>query len=128
MDLIFDRLISFKTAKMAKENGFFNKSEYAYNIDFPDSGAYVNKDTPSDKILEAPTQSLLQKWIRGYKLHIEIILTEDESCEKFRYSITSYEKRCIVLNGKHYDTYEDALETGLQKGLEIIKEIKLLCY
>ena len=126
-----DELVSFETAKLAKEKGFnIDSSDRLYH-----TGWYQNEkgewffDTFLPDLF-APTQSLLQKWLRekgiivvpiyGYgdnpnwSVHIEVIewMKKDENS--------------VLLSGVDfepslYETYEDALEKGLYESLKLIK-------
>jgi len=159
-----DQLVSFETATLAKEKGF--------NIQFPSfyhvyaNGTYKlydyrhktimtstfsdirsAADTNQNYYRTAPTQSLLQKWLREiHNIHIEILpryqpkkLNTEEvlyswaiSCKPF----DKYDGHNDVLNhwigihnGAPYiedvfyhvvKTYEDALEISLQEALKLI--------
>lgn len=64
-----DELITFETAKLAKEKGFNNGSGYGYGIsrkpEIPHYGnVFKNSDSNNSVNFEAPTQSLLQRWLR----------------------------------------------------------------
>jgi len=127
-----EQLISFETAKLAKEKEFFDKTSNGeirisqQNVYSPEgnlfslekaifSSAFRLKDC-----YNAPTQSLLQKWIREVH-NINILI----SPSKTNYFII------MVYLDKHnnfqeydlqnyYKTYEEALETGLLEALKII--------
>lgn len=106
-----DQLISFKTAKLAKERGFNWSSTYTYEKDY-------NK-TIEIILYKAPTQSLLQKWLREvHNTHISIQYFLDHDLDNFEVYITNNH-----LTKKKYlfDTYEQALEAGLLEGLNLIK-------
>jgi len=116
-----EQLISFKTAKLAKEKG----------LDIPNSGYYYNKK--GDKIMNnlldkflwggkysVSTQSLLQKWLREEKGIVILLYLYDRDRE----DIFSYEiiRRINILKCETpYLSYEKALEKGLQKALKLIK-------
>ncbi len=107
-----DQLISFETAKLAKEKGFANE------FDWLSQGSL-------------PTQSLLQKWLRevyGIMIHIS-----DNSGFlgklTFNYGISKVHTQEIlgkagqpwdsgVINEAIFNTYEEALEEGLQNALK----------
>lgn len=92
-----EELVTLETAKLLKEKGMFT-------------------------CIEFPPQSIAQKWLRETKnLHIEIpymygnywiynILTIPN------HDLVGLSDRPIV----HYNTYEDALEAGLQEALKLI--------
>lgn len=73
-----------------------------------------------------PTQSLLQKWLREIKnLHIDIIR---DACG-YGYDICKADNGTHIADGVfdgpndggQWDTYEEALEAGIQKALKLIK-------
>lgn len=92
-----EELVTLETAKLLKEKGMFT-------------------------CIEFPPQSIAQKWLRETKnLHIEIpymygnywiynILTIPN------HDLVGLSDRPIV----HYNTYEEALEAGLQEALKLI--------
>ena len=138
-----EQLITFETAKLAKEKGFDFRCEKAYfetlkhaletsrdgEITFPYKPPRILKRNYGDEftifIAEAPTQSLLQKWLR--EKH-EIYVSPRES-----YSFDNTLEYVCTVNGTYvnhnikdkpinrFDTYEQALEVGLQEGLKLIK-------
>lgn len=122
---MYDQLINSETAKLASENGFNEGSYYLYvypNNVLTKFGA-VNYNSEQDGLqFEAPTQSLLQKWIREkHKIHIEIGCNGDEH---YVNSISYPEGDDYVydqdLDTIGFKTYEEALELGLQESLKLI--------
>lgn len=133
-----DTIITFETAKLAKEKGFdalcydaFNSKgnlysngwcEYLYDnkVEIPfRSGVLESKD------VLAPTQSLLAKWLREeYNIYTWVIPYTKEGRfdinplsvpDGYRCNIYPFAKSMV------YDTYEEALEEGLQEALKLIK-------
>ena len=119
-----EQLISFDTAKLAKEKRFLKEwADLAYKKDdqklYGDTGIYT--DYP------APTQSLLQKWLREiHKIFINIIY--DGNDEVFRVQIVkqnNYNIRKVLFIKKEdyiieFFTYEEAMEKGLQEALKLL--------
>lgn len=138
-----EELITFETAKLAKEKGFnidclnyytlkYSKAPYIEQGIEYQSDRYIefdwNLNKESSKQIKAPypnqyhesqcsapTQSLLQKWLREvHNIDIEIIIGQ------------SNYYHCIMLNkvpnknSDKYKTYEECLEVGLQEGLKLI--------
>jgi len=108
-----EQLISIETAKLLHKVGGFEKrwGDVAYKAEdgklYGDTGSYT--DYP------APTQSLLQKWLREvHNIHVVIVGSPTYS-------------PCVMLNGTNYWRqddellYEEALEKGLQEALKLIK-------
>ena len=132
-----DQLISFETAKLAKEKGFnlnFPTAVYIEEGDLWISQNLLNEritGKPFPKILfTAPTQSLLQKWLREeHNIHIVVIpFARDSSNIKSKSDYYVYVNKKqfygfinITANDKPYKTHEEALEQGLRKGLLLIK-------
>lgn len=128
-----DQIISFETAKLAKEKGLISGVEsYGYycigfkSIDpIKDDLVSTNLRTTIGKqyhLALAPTQSLLQRWLR------EIHYIDVES-RTIRYAgddkssgYSSYINGSITDLGNKFKTYEDALEDALVKGLNLIKD------
>lgn len=121
-----DQLITFKTAKLAKEKGF---NELSFNYFLMDGTAeedleknYFNNNIQTYKninTISQSSQSLLQKWLRD--IHNIIVLISPyigETAEGWSGEI--YINRQFGLTGgiSDYDTYEEALEVGLQKALK----------
>ena len=71
-----EQLVSFKTAKLAKEKGFNEGSYHLYTYPNNELKSFqaLNYNAEQDGLqYEAPTQSLLQKFIRETRgVHIEI--------------------------------------------------------
>ena len=136
-----EKLISFETAKLAKEKGFNWKTIYRYTTDdaildegelmsYPECCCYpedsvckcefTNELLYWNKYIWAPTQSLLQKWLReGHKIHITIYHYKSN---KFSCCITDEcdNNKGIELFGEYFNTYEEALEAGLLHALSLI--------
>ena len=117
-----EQIISFETAKLAKEKGL-NKvwCNNVYCIGYNDIPK-IKEITVCDwrdnvdyqfHLALAPTQSLLQKWLRElYNKHITIWY--NELTEKYR--IDTPEN----LDEIEYNTYEQALEEGLYQALKLL--------
>jgi hypothetical protein len=126
-------LITFDTAKLAKEKGFDWKTAWRYQGDDHDivGGALYNHNCLEEqklwniKLYSAPTQSFLQKWLREkYNLHIEIILkSSGYKCDGVFMKVKN--KKIIMIGNPfsliEFNSYEEALEIGLQEGLKLIK-------
>ena len=132
-----EQLISFEIAKLAKEKGFPQLDCQSYllvnfnecvTLDILDQS--VNLLTIGDligykvnnKTVSAPTQSLLQKWLRE-KYHLIIIVEYQYEYGSTPYSYWIYkENDSLPINQwvNNLNTYEEALEAGLQKALSCI--------
>lgn len=107
-----DKLITFKTAKLAKEKSFdFSERYYNYDGKIEPIIGLVSCAYP------APTQSLLQRWLRE-KHNIHFYIWFNELTKKFR--IESNYPEYKLDTDEEFDTYENALESGLQEALKLI--------
>lgn len=140
-----DVIISYETAKLAKEKGFNIDSFYFYTK--PNSKVFgidehgrnypiVNKPKTLfvvgnavalnvKNVYLAPTQSLLQKWLRDiHNIHIQI----DRVFNCYQFDVLKYDKyedrNEVMFNGigvRDFTTYEEALEQALQEALKLIE-------
>ena len=117
-----EQLISFETAKLAKEKGFNEiPCHYVY-----DEGILKQSYQAFNRLnFElAPTQSLLQKWLRD-KHNINVLFNTYHVGEPIKgvsygcYIIDNIKGR-LSSNLAHYTIYEEALEKGLQEALKLI--------
>ncbi len=155
-----EQLINFETAKLAKEKGFNERGHYFYKVKsendielygctkkqligfkgykpiyYKVNDYHTNKEKYNAKLYRcsAPTQSLLQKWLRE-KYNIEINITRmppeaiKSSFNKGNKRIKKYNMWVWSLNGNprienpllFFDNYEEALEIGLQEALQTL--------
>ena len=142
-----DTRITFETAKLAKETGFNERVHYFYKVksenDIELYGCtikqlvgfkghvpiyhkvrdyHTNKEKLNAKLYRcsAPTQSLLAKWLREeYNI---IVLVDYEGIDGYYYKFYSYKEgnKNYDASYKNYNTYEEALEAGLQVALKLI--------
>ena len=128
-----EEIISFKTAKLALEKNITFPSTISYTKD----GDICNNESLLGKVVKKYpiiSQSLLQRILReDYNIHIEILFGKDKSNVWFTlnlYSLTKpkdgdsednynnlYES---LIETEETHTYEEALELGLYKTLELI--------
>jgi len=139
-----EKLITFETAKLAKEKGFDIPTAWHYHPRYGLHTAFWDEDSNdnsnhnsnewADGYYSAPTQSLLQKWLREKR---NIFLTIRCDCDgKFDYhgydvkfGETCFvkpeyqvdENECFEIGSFPYrfNTYEAALEAGLLETLKL---------
>lgn len=124
-----EQLVSNKTAKLAQARGFNVDCDNAYGI-FGSSASkshlgnkyhMVSSRWEGDtKKVMAPTQSLLQKWLREsvYCINVQVSWVDTLS-DIYVYYILSTGNG-IRPDSKFYHSYEEALEHGLQEALKLI--------
>jgi hypothetical protein len=110
-----EELVTLETAKMLREKGF-QQRKYLIN---------VSTLHHCYKYLSVPPQSVAQKWLRETKnLHIEIYRN---ACG-YGYTIVKANNGTWMEDddskgpndGGKWNTYEEALEAGLQEALKLI--------
>lgn len=121
-----EQLISFKTAKLAKEKGFtipntafdYYKSEKVKSRCHRDSktGNYC-LNFPQSNYCIIVTQSLLQKWLRE-KHEIFVIILPQTSKFGLKWTTNFHNRERTI---QCWKTYEEAFEVGLQEGLKLMK-------
>jgi len=143
-----EELITFETAKLAKEKGFniLTISYYTPEGYCTESAGYQTErleesnwndgqgsypTSPEEVDCSAPTQALLQKWLREVH-NIDVFINRDGMFRKESYCIFIHDNiknisRLRPLDNdmfSGYSTYEEALEVGLQEALKLIEIIK----
>lgn len=132
--------IQFDTAKLAKEKGFdlkvnswytlFHKQLIETNNKLDFNSFIVTKETTyHSSSYSAPTQSLLQKWLRKtYEIEVEVTRDIDWANEihSETYNVSVCDIRLNFQSKENYyqgniQSYEEALEIGLQEALNKIK-------
>ena len=142
-----EQLISYETAKLAKEKGFDEKVYREY-----DKSGYLRCTSksadvvlgPYDELLKsteypAPTQSLLQRWLREvHNCFIDILPHRDGDSKNKRWKSKKDVFWSVEVDyyGKDFEieltddadftqhfnkSYEEALEIGLYQALKLIK-------
>lgn len=128
---MIDELISFETAKLAKELGFDVPVKTYYRIvgsgPFDTNKVYNHNDDLKMETaggmtyVSAPTQTLLQRWLRKkHKIFLCVHYAAPDT-NLFDYRI-DYTPLYIHDHCKEkYNDFEKALEIGLQEALKLIK-------
>ena len=147
-----EQLITFETARLAKELGFDWECNIAWllsdrwgnlegkNVRTGDiikvdmstrnfcntlnNNIYKNvKPKGCKEICAAPTQSVLQKWLRDkYNVHIEIIPDEEDPKNLWWSVVYHLDNMQEPTSNGPFETFEIALEKGLQEALKLIKD------
>jgi hypothetical protein len=153
-----DKLITYKTAKLAKEKGFNLKTFMSYDVAIGDNKIklwYNGWDKPTarthdymnitvkwelhnhnsskkSKSCSAPTQSLLQKWLRErHNINVESNWLPNIQVYRALYTPMGVKPKELTKNEVlehmtkyvswvNFYTYEEALEKGLQEALKLI--------
>ena len=127
-----EELITFETAKLAKLKGFDWKVIYYYNhkdFIFDDGLNYCNYNQKELITKSAPTQSLLQKWLREvYNINVWVSskTTDKDNTIYIPHGRTipdTIVKGLVkdVIVYKTFYKWEEAFEFGLQEALKLIE-------
>ncbi|QIN96414.1 hypothetical protein DAC17_115 [Bacteroides phage DAC17] len=115
-----EQIVSLRVAKLLAEHDFCNGSSHYYS-DIPPEQLHKNDDGAlylnglDVNYIEAPTQSLVQKWLR-YEKGVIVLVTLDDTGMGF--SVTS--DTIDYKDSKYYLSYESALENGLYMALKLL--------
>lgn len=121
-----DELVGFEVAKLAKEKGFDEFTDYNYSSTGNlISGVGILKNSQWKVNTSAPTQSLLQRWLREvHKIDISIEPVWDNAKKlKSLYSPWVYYRANEESEDErqtYFDSYEKALEDALEGALKLI--------
>lgn len=120
--MIHEEICTYEVCKLAKEKGFNEKCYHYYQKGVLESDGCFNRYNKGiDSICSAPTQSLLQRWLREEKgIHISVFPNMASSFE-FDYIVyTKGDKFWNPIYTAHSDfaTYELALEDALKYTLK----------
>ena len=123
--------ILLEVAKLLKEAGFDwetkHRWDYCKPIDewslrnYPEeprnwNSKYYNYDC------SAPTLEVAQRWLREVKeIEVNVLCVYIDHIKKYSYTIFTNEYKHEIID-EGFDTYEEALETGIKKALELILE------
>lgn len=145
-------IVSFETAKLAKEKGFDEDTSHIYpewqeeqpneaplsceQIGYPCSTEQMERESMMEigygDFFKAPTQDLLQKWLREKKnIEMEIKIMGGSRLKRKLYeaficpynekgNIDKYGEMEPELHG--FESYYEAREAGLQVCLELLKD------
>lgn len=134
--------VSLEVAKLLKEAGFdweckkiHFKTGYKGNDDvweLEDNYKNTKRVLELDYCLLAPTLDVAQRWLREVK-HIDVIANRNSSPlahlqflynPEYDFDIIDNDGKLVTYYpmGETFDTYEEALEAGIKKCLEIILE------
>lgn len=127
-----EQLVGVGVAVLAKSIGFnIPVLNYYYGVNIPEKfGQQIinHNDSIFNTCYSAPTQSLLQRWLREvHNIQIDVNFDSDDFTQDKNarmqykawvfYPKTGYE----TIEAKLFDTYEQALEEGLKEALMLIK-------
>lgn len=122
-----EQLISFETAKLAKNNGFDIEQRYYYDKGGETWSFHTwTEGLPYPEASFAPTQALLQTWLRSNYPNLSLHCIPNET-DNEGWHYTFWNPKGNSLNpsndwvlSDYYSSYEEALEAGLYEALKVI--------
>jgi hypothetical protein len=133
-----DQLVSFETAWEARERGFDEPTSNHYRAStveleehhlFTSNSQWskVKEDKPKADLFSAPTQSLLQRWLREkHGKFVYLLPNSDRNIVDGEWGFQIIDINYVHTQGNRFEldeiigTYEEALEEGLLKALKEI--------
>lgn len=142
-----EQLVSLKTAKSAKKQGFTVLCDYVYDVVADEVNPVITQNQTlsgnflsyfHDRFISTPSQSLLQKWLREEKgILVEVVFSNRlsrklyEAAHKKPSLNFSWKIYTSIKDSEHifnefwsngtFETYEEALEEGLQRALKMVR-------
>ena len=120
--MIHEEICTCEVAKLAKEKGFNEKCYHYYQNGVLESDECFNRYNKGvDSVCSAPTQSLLQRWLREEKGYYVYPFFDNESrrwtwvCRELTGDMWI---QLLDFEERYFDTYELALEDALKYALE----------
>lgn len=131
--------VKYEQAKALKELGFNRECHYRFNIDkqIVPNVVYSNAGVDSDDVavdvnfrcigdISAPTLSQAAKWLREVKKLCICSINKIDNRGRYKYQwlvVFLNEDKSESSDPKFFDTYEQALSSGIDKALEFLKPL-----
>lgn len=125
-----EELVSWEAARLLKEKGFDIPTSYVYNEEGRVGRSFGDYDWNHSEVrsvsyASAPSQSLVQKWIREkHNLFVHSFC----NASGWVWQIDKCDGTFIKWSdnaGWKWDTYEEALECGIIEALKLIKQTQI---
>ena len=122
--MIHEEICTYEVCKLAKDKGFDVPTRYAYNENCRKAmymELCLNRNTKDSRSISAPTQSLLQRWLREEKGYYVYPFFDNESkrwtwiCRELTGDMWI---QLLDFEERYFATYELALEDALKYALE----------
>ena len=137
--MIEESYVSLESARLLKEAGFDVECDWFYiNDGSVDTGIVVRSTSPRDHnmgigFLSRPTLALAARWLREvHGIHVSSNIFMDSANDSdgntvdewtyWTFDLFDNSGRIIEESDDRYDSYEEALEAGLKRGLELIEK------
>ena len=119
--MLQEELVTHEVAKLAKEKGFNEKCYHYYqNGTLESDGCFNRYNKGVNSICSAPTQSILQRWLREEKAIAIVLQPYSYDIQRSTYSwiYEIWADNNFEKTSKSFKTYELALENALKYTLK----------
>lgn len=130
--MIEESYVSFDTARMLKEAGF----DVPTSTHYSNSGEVWQSSAPEDynddkscKACSRPTQALAARWLREvHRIVVDVAyIPPHVGRDVWQYFVGGMDNMVLLgdyePSDRKYETYEEAMEAGLQEAIKLIKEL-----
>ena len=125
--MIEEQFVSFETAKLLKEAGFNEPCHDSYDNVGGFRWFKIGESTPKGWV-PCPTQALAARWLREkHRIVVDVtFIPPSVNGDVWQYFIGEMDDMAwegdFEPSDRRYKTYEEALEEGLKRSLELIKK------
>lgn len=128
--MIEESYVSFETARLLKEAGFDVPCYMQYSdlgVQW-DNAPYPENFNEDDWGYSCPTQALAARWLREvHRIVVDVaFIPPSVNGDVWQYFVEEMDKMVWIgdfdPSDRKYATYEEAMEAGLKRGLELIKK------
>lgn len=131
--MIEESYVSFDTARMLKEAGFDEVCRSAYYATGNSAVMHERNSMLSPGYISRPTQALAARWLHEvHGIHVSSNIFMDSANDAdgktvdewtfWSFDLFDNSGRIIEESDDRYDSYEEALEAGLQEAIKLIKK------
>ena len=131
--MVEESYVSFDTAKLLKEAGFDEVCRSAYYATGNSAVMHERNSMLSPGYISRPTQALAARWLREvHGIHVSSNIFMDSANDAdgktvdewtfWSFDLFDNSGRIIEERDDRYDSYEEAMETGLQEAIKLIKK------
>jgi len=126
--ILEETIVLYETAKLAKHKGFDVATDrrFFFNSELLTKDPSPFPTKTSKPTMYAPTQELLQKWLRETRnIEVYVLPTIDHKGDR-GYTNRVLDDFIVTANidFKQYQYYEEAMEMGLRQGLNLLPNVK----
>ena len=126
--MIEESYVSFDTARMLKEAGFDEVCRSAYYATGNTAVMHERNSMLSPGYVSRPTQALAARWLREkHRIVVDVtFIPPSVDGDEWQYFVGKMDEMVwpgdFEPSDRKYETYEEAMEAGLQEAIKLIKK------